>query len=213
MRPGYNCPSGARGVNNTRAARWIGGWVPGATNGMLPEGLGIPVDEGTVIIMAVHYSLQGQEALPDTTHVAFQFEETVEKPASALTLADPAWAGGDTLLSIPAGDPSYTVQDLRSPQGRKELWAAGLHMHKIGASARIWLERASGSEECLLDIPQWAYGWQGNYPLEEPILVEEDDQLGIECVWDNSEGEEDVRWGLSPDDEMCGGFLLATEAD
>ena len=84
------------------------------------------------------------------------------------------------------------------------------------------LGRSDGSSECLLDIPQWDFGWQGSYGFIEPKTLEPGDQIYMECRFDNGVDDQlrvdgallpprDVDWGEGVRDEMClAGFYLST---
>ena len=103
-----------------------------------------------------------------------------------------------------------------------EVHNVGLHMHELGRHATLSIERADGNNECLLDIPDWDFGWQGGYFLKQPTLLYAGDKLSLQCEWDNSaenqpviNGEklepQDVEWGEGTRDEMCLGILYLTE--
>ena len=77
---------------------------------------------------------------------------------------------------------------------------------------------------CLLDIPEWDFNWQYAYEIEESVLFNPGDQLGISCEWDNSASNQhrvngqlpdpqDVDWGDGTQDEMCLGVLYITQPD
>ena len=74
---------------------------------------------------------------------------------------------------------------------------------------------------CILQIPQYDFNWQREYHLVEPITVGVNDQIELECIWDNtlerrikmgvSQPEvQDVRWGDGTYDEMCIAMLYLT---
>jgi hypothetical protein len=99
-----------------------------------------------------------------------------------------------------------------------EIHDVGLHLHNLGKSARMSIERADGSETCLLDIPRWDFHWQGNYRLAQPVTLSPGDRLKVECRWDNSPPNQpiidgkpkvpaDVTWGEGTNDEMCLGLF------
>ena len=141
-------------------------------------------------------------------------------------------------MSIPAGDPSVThgmsydiiAGNLLAYFGEENIDASdgleihnvGLHMHQLGTQANLSIERGSGSNECLLDIPNWDFNWQGGYFLKDTVNIYEGDKLSLQCEWDNSaenqpviNGEKqvpvDVEWGEGTGDEMCLGILYVTE--
>src|SRR5690606_27226647 len=88
------------------------------------------------------------------------------------------------------------------------------HLHKLGTSISIQVERADGTIEPLVEIARWNFDWQSYFELAEPITVLPGDDLRIRCEYDNSaanqpiiDGERrepiDVTWGEGTYDEMC----------
>ncbi|MGI9579222.1 MAG: YceI family protein [Microthrixaceae bacterium] len=81
------------------------------------------------------------------------------------------------------------------------------HMHEIGSSYRMTLNKGTPEEQVLLDIPVWNFAWQLNYQPVEPIPVTRADTITVECSWDRS-----LRFDPEPryiffadgtEDEMC----------
>jgi hypothetical protein len=105
--------------------------------------------------------------------------------------------------------------------GAFDVYSAGLHMHTLGTRATASIVRAGGARECLLQIDDWNFHWQGNYGLRQPVRFNPGDKLRVECHFDNSPTNQplvggqprvpaDVYWGEGTGDEMCLGiFYLA----
>ncbi|MDX2006123.1 MAG: hypothetical protein SFU83_12655 [Meiothermus sp.] len=70
---GWTCFGGPE-VGDSRAigGSWLGAWVPGAGDGRLPEGLGIELPKGSLVVMQVHYNLQAG-AKPDQSRVSLTY--------------------------------------------------------------------------------------------------------------------------------------------
>ena len=62
--PGWTC-FGAMGLegefNNLDDASWLGAWAPGGSETVVREGYGVALDQGSRIVMQVHYSLLLQD--------------------------------------------------------------------------------------------------------------------------------------------------------
>jgi hypothetical protein len=84
-----------------------------------------------------------------------------------------------------------------------DFYSVNMHMHTRGTHARVNVQRADGSTECLLDVPRWDFHWQGSYALQDKVTFNPGDQMYLECHWDNSAGTTDVNWGEGTGDEMC----------
>jgi Copper type II ascorbate-dependent monooxygenase, N-terminal domain/Copper type II ascorbate-dependent monooxygenase, C-terminal domain len=230
--PGYECFGGVGG-----RANWVGAWVPGANDDTLPAGTGIGIEPGSMMVLQLHYNTLSSAPAPDQTRVELMLAPEVERPAVTVPFTKFQWVTGGEPMVIPAGDPSVTHSVdmpannpiLRQIMGDLGLGAddgfvvhgSGLHMHYLGTAASISVVRSGGSEDCMLEIPEWDFAWQGGYTLREPLRVGPDDSLRLSCTWDNSaenqhsvNGEllepQSVQWGEGTTDEMCLGVLYVT---
>ncbi len=173
----------------------------------------------------MHYSLAGANDLSDLSSVDLKIEKQVEKEAAFAPWLNTAWVGG--AMDIPMGEKEVKHSYTGDPRGFFKLFsgdmdlkggfvvhAVTLHMHKLGTSALVRLEREDGTQETLLQISHWDFNWQRLYNFEEPVTVQPGDQLTVECHWDNSQENQpivggvkqtpkDVNWGEGTVDEMC----------
>ena len=226
--PGFDCMgSVTRGGVPTNS---ISSWVPGRKNGLLPGGAGLSLKKGSLIIMQIHYNTVGLQGriLPDRSTLLLHTRDQVEREARSILLLNPLWAAG--FMRIPAGDPdvshaySLTASSFLATYGRAlgldrndsfSILSVGLHMHELGSSGRMWVERAeTNRSECVLDVPSYDFGWQGIYALKNELEVSRNDRIHLECHWDNTAGNQpvvngkrleprDTRWGSGTRDEMC----------
>ncbi len=238
---GYSCfgsPNvAASDLEASLSWRWLGSWTPGLKHRALPDGSGIRISPGSAIIMQVHYNNTSAEPTADLTHLDVRLSDTVQQPAVMLPFTHYDWVVGNEEMLIPAGDPNVVLTASRDLSARVlafigaeaglgegdsfQVHSVGIHMHLLGKRARLWLERSSAQQECLLQIPEWDFGWQGSVDLVEPITIHEGDVMHLECSWDNSQQNQpmvdgqqlepqDVRWGDGTDDEMCLAILFVT---
>ncbi|NVB42639.1 monooxygenase [Pseudenhygromyxa sp. WMMC2535] len=230
--PGYTCFGGPGKTD--WSARWLGAWVPGAQVMHAPEGTGLRVEPGSLLIVQVHYNLIGGEVGPDQTSIGFELADSVEREGAYVPVVNYGWVLGATPMSIPAGasEVSHSVSIARdSPiflyltqslgvgsSVTLDLWEAALHMHLLGERGHLEVAKSGDEASCLLEIDEWDFNWQGSYQLEEPVEFGPGDSLELGCVFDNSaenqpivDGEpktpEDVGWGDGTFDEMCLGVV------
>ena len=239
--PGYTCFGGPTSDEEDTGAgvRQLAGWVPGAKTAAFPAGTGVSIEPGSALVLQMHYNTVSADPQPDQTSVALQLAGDVDRPALIQLVTDPEWLdnGG---MPIPAGDASVThTAELDLPLfvavlGGADIGVAydepfaihsvNLHMHELGVRARTSILRADGTEDCLLGIDDWDFNWQGSYRLAQPIVMQPEDRLILECEWDNSAANQpiidgvqaepiDVQWGEGTRDEMClaGVYITATE--
>jgi len=218
----------------------LGSWVPGAADLLLPEGTGIRVEPGSMIVAQMHYNTVSSDPVPDQSVIEIAVAPTVERPATNLVGLDLGWVTDGLLgepMDIPAGEEEVThattieydslfvqgaLQTLGlEPGDRLVLHRANHHMHELGAEQISEIEHADGTTSCLLHNADWDFHWQGSYQLAEPVVMGPGDRLDMACTWDNSAANQpsvdgeilepiDVAWGEGTRDEMCLGSFYVT---
>ena len=94
------------------------------------------------------------------------------------------------------------------------------HMHLLGRSIRVDLERADGTRQNLINIKVWNFDDQHATVLPEPVTVHADDRLRVTCTLDATLRQKlpelaklpprYVVWGEGSSDEMCLGIVSYT---
>lgn len=94
------------------------------------------------------------------------------------------------------------------------------HMHLRGKWMRYIARYPDGSEETLLNVPNYRFDWQRSYELKEPKRLPKGTELVVEAAWDNSplnlnnpDPGKTVRWGEQTFDEMFFASFRFTDAD
>lgn len=216
--PGYTCFGGPGAGDGT-----IGGWAPGSPGYDYPDGIGIAIDPGAVIVVQVHYNSPEGTTEPDRTKVELKVDKDVT-PGGYDFWTNVGWSAFRQ-MSIKAGNPAANFTwpgDPTTLAGGKPIlvYTAALHMHNLGHTGYMKVKHQDGSEECLLQISDWDFHWQGGVRLKKPIAVNVGDQVEVSCTFDNSQANQpvgadgtqqaprDVNWGENTSDEMCLGILL-----
>jgi hypothetical protein len=208
--PGFDCSGGLPNLTP------IGGSLYG---GDYPRDLGNAVEPGSAMVLQVHYAVSDRYALPDQTQVHFRLaDEAVE--VSPIILQNPLWLAGPG-MTIPAGDPDaafwFDYRPTLFTGGRRvHLQGVRPHAHRYARRIRMLALHADGTETCLLEIPDWEFGWEQPYWFAEPVPFGPQDRLYIECRFDNSAANQpdgvaprDIGWG-DGDQDMCAGFVSFT---
>ncbi len=231
---GYTCFGGA-GAGNDRGISWVGAWAPGGAGNMYAEGTGLPVTPGSKIVLQVHYNARTQTPGPDRTTLEMALADAVRHKAVLTPFTNPEWSAGMG-MEIPAFQKEVThswgldptpylglmTNGLLPSNQAMKIHMTSLHQHLLGTKNKLIIKHADGTNECLLDIPQWDFHWQRNYQLKRAKVLKPGDQLVISCTWDNSaehqavlggvrQTSRDVKWGESTSDEMCLGVVYVTE--
>jgi hypothetical protein len=229
---GYPCYGGPGGPNGGLGGgvRWLASWAPGGDGRSFPEGTGIEVEPGSAIVVQMHYNTLTVEPATDQSSIQFRLDDAVDHPAIVMPFTHIGWLIGSEPMTIPAGAQDVmheTAEDLSDWALTYLASSIGLsdgdefvihtvagHMHQLGTRISTWVDRADGTTECLLEIPDWDFGWQGAYELIEPVTIRPGDITSLQCHWDNTLGNQaivdgvpmqpqDVTWGDQTTDEMC----------
>lgn len=216
--PGYTCFGGPGAGTGT-----IGGWAPGSPGYDYPDGVGIEIDPGAVIVVQVHYNTYDKAPQPDQTKVELKVDEQAIKGGYNFW-TNPIWSAFKG-MPIAAGDPDAKFTFIADPtvlSGNRPmlLYTSALHMHNIGRTGYMKLKRKDGGEQCLMQISDWDFHWQGGVRLRTPVLVSPGDTIEMQCGFDNSQAHQAIgpdgkqntpkamNWGENTSDEMCLGVLL-----
>lgn len=181
-------------------------WAPGMMPVEFPEGRGMRIEAGHVLVLQMHYFRAGPQSdgLADQSGYAFQLADSVEREVYMAPL-------GVQDFRIPAGDAAYTDGDtLRNTFGVDlTLYGVFPHMHQLGAHYSLWVEDG-GQTECLLE-GDYDFDNQLTYMYREPASFPQGSELGFSCTWDNSTDNPNLpydepvetRYGERTDEEMC----------
>ena len=208
--PGYRCYGGPGGdIDTLVSTRWLGSWAPGVPATVLPEGTGIHVAPGGLVAFQVHYNIPSEGPSPDQSGIALTVETERQGWADLQPLTDVAWVFGSG-MEIPAETDGVTHSWSMDMTSDFKMHSGSIHMHTLGKSARLWVEHADGTEDCLLQVDDYDFNWQRGYRLNAPVQVVPGDSIHLSCTWDNPT-DQDVKWGDGTADEMCLGVSLLTE--
>jgi uncharacterized protein (TIGR03437 family) len=205
--PGYTCFGGPR----TRTTEMLGGWAPGSRGYFAPEGTGIRLANNSRVVIQVHYSPTEQPE-SDRTPIGLYFARSpVRHALQVLPLVN-------TQFVIPAGsrqhevNASFTIPFFLTGK----MWAVTPHMHLLGRRIKVELQRPGTSQaNCLIDIPDWDFNWQGTYLYRQPVTLTGGATLKLTTIYDNSVSNprnpssppKEVRWGEETTDEMSLAFI------
>lgn len=234
--PGWSCYGGI----GESPEGLLGGWQPGLRPDHIPRDRGRDVEPGGAVVLHMHYNtvrildegglapahgtVEDHHVEPDRTSLRVRLAPG-GLPLIGGAVADPGWLLPRG-MPIEAGDPAATFEFQYPPSMLYAglplvLYDMSVHMHVLGKAARVELRRADGSSECLLDIPDWDFAWGGLYAFAKPVRIEQDDELFIRCVFDNSATNQpvidgrrlpprDLVWGGEFPNEMCAGIFTGS---
>jgi hypothetical protein len=196
----------------------LGGMGPGTDPTIFPAGFGRRLRAGSSILFNMHYN---KEAGPgtgvyDRSRIAFKFhDEPVHHEVS--------WgAVGTMAFSIPPFAEEHVVRAEETLERDMLVFALFPHTHLRGRASKISAFYPDGTQELLLDVPQYDFNWQTNYVYREPKRLPAGTRLVVDMTYENSEARaaitgidpsREVRWGQPTTDEMMYGFIDYTWLD
>jgi hypothetical protein len=241
--PGWTCFGGPEGTSmpnqsgggfGSLKTQWMGAWAPGAPGMDFPADTGILVQPGSKIILQIHYNTSNTPPAPDQTTISVELADSVRRPAYMMPFTNSSWVKGG--MSIPANAPdtmyNYAIDPtpylsvisngLFTDNEPVDVYMSFMHMHTRGSSILGRIDRADGTNQCLLDVPKWNFSWQGGYMFSQPSTLKPGDQLYLECHWNNTAANQpfvngvqvtphELNWGETTEDEMCLEILYLTQ--
>lgn len=203
--PGYYC----FGNNGSSSSNQIGGWVPGASASILPDGFGFQLPPGGNIIIQTHFP-EGSVGQSDDTKINFQFSDQTNlrriKGGAVLNHNNSLTNGP---LFIPANTEKTFYAEATALEDMTVL-SMTPHMHLIGVAIKAFAVTPTGDTLHLIDIPKWDFDWQYTYELKSPVIIPQGSIIYGEGSYDNTNNNSlnpstppvDVSLGEATTDEM-----------
>jgi thiol-disulfide isomerase/thioredoxin len=182
----------------------LGGWAPGASPGLLPDGVARFVHKGSDLCIQMHYHPDGKEHI-DQSSIAIYFQK---KPVKKILSAFPV---GTRDIDIAPGDADFQRTITFTLPIDVTLSGVIPHMHLLGRDMKAAATAPDGKEIPLVWIPDWDFKWQGQYRYTNPITLPAGTTLTLTAKYDNSANNPDnpnsppkrVVRGEQTTDEMC----------
>lgn len=188
------------------------GYAPGMQAKQYPEGVAIHVPKGSRLRFQMHYTPNGT-ACEDRSSVGMVFAD----PAT-ITHESVGGVCGTTRIKIPAGAADHVIQATHKLRKDTLLTSMMPHTHVRGRSFRYEVEYPDGTQEVLLDVPNFDFNWQLWYELAEPKLLPKGSVITTTAHYDNSTGNVfnpdpniDVTYGDQTWEEMMFGWYATIE--
>jgi hypothetical protein len=202
-----------RSVHRAGQIGELGGYAPGKNPVPYPQDTGVLLRKEASLRFQMHYTPNGK-ATTDRTRVGYYFHR--KPPRFALQTA---FLMTPSLL-IPAHAKAHTESVEHLLERDIVLYSLMPHAHLRGRAARFTACYPDGSEEILLSVPKYDFGWQTTYALRSPKRLPAGTRIVFDMTWDNSaqnpanpDPARDVPWGDQTWDEMNAGWIRYRDAD
>ena len=180
----------------------IGGYVPGNSIRVFPEGMAMRLPAGYSLVLQMHYTPYGK-ATTDRTKMALKF--ATAPPKTVLNTA--ALINGG--LHIPAGAANQEIDAEMTINRDVMLYSMVPHTHVRGIK---WFYEAvypDGKKEVILSVPKYDFNWQHEYVFKEPLKLPAGTKLQAKAWYNNSttnksnpDATKEVWWGDQTWEEM-----------
>jgi hypothetical protein len=201
-----NGPKRARGLSRyprpQRTGVAIGGFAPGTSTLEFPAGTAMLLRKGSTLVVQMHYTTNGKEAV-DQTRIGLFFSK--EPPREEMRFAN--LANGN--FKIPAGAADYVVNAEMTTTADVTLRSLLPHTHLRGKSWQYTAIYPDGRSEVLLSVPKYDFNWQTDYVFSVPVKLPKGTRIRAVAHYDNSaanksnpDSKADVMWGDQTWEEM-----------
>jgi hypothetical protein len=210
--------AGAEMADESRAVGTLGGWALGANARVLPDGLAFFVPKGADLVLSTHFHPSGKTEQEAST-IGLYFAS--EPPTRAFAgLALPPLFGVFEGIDIPVGEKEYTIHDSFVLPVDVQAFNTGAHAHYLAKRMKLTATFPDGQTKTLLQIDDWDFAWQDQYPFEAFVPLPAGTRLDGSITYDNSaENPRNpshpparVAWGEQSTDEMGSVGLLVVAA-
>ena len=190
----------------------------GAESGMLPDGYGLLLKQGSTVNYNMHFNKEPGEgtSFSSQAEVGF-FVET--RPVKHEVISDTL---GNNGFEIPPNQKNYRIGMARTLEKDTLVLNLWPHAHLRATAATYTAFYPDGREEILLDVPRYDQSWQITYKYKEPKLLPKGTRLEVNFWYDSTvqrgarrgfDGDLGVGFGPRTNDEMSLGFISYAELE
>jgi hypothetical protein len=161
----------------------------------LPDGVAMPVDAATGVILQIHFLNATNQPIDSSTTVDLLLagpNEVTQASGNALV--------GTTSITLPPHTTTNVDSKCNSHPLLSHVFAAFPHMHKLGAS--IVVTAGAGGTQPVVNLPSWNFGNQAMIDIQPAIQLDQDTPIQTRCSYDNTT-DQTVQFGLHTSNEMC----------
>ena len=191
----------------------LGAYAPGNSINTYPENSGFPLKAGGGLMLQMHYTVTGKEAV-DASEIGLYLWD--EPPARQIL----GGSAADLDIYIPPFEAGHEM--IATKKFRKDAYLSmlGPHMHYRGYDANFKLVFPDGREQEILNVPNYQFNWQKVYDFKEPIFLPAGTEMIYRATFDNSamnpfnpDPSAEITWGEQTWQEMFFGFFRYVDAE
>lgn len=207
---------GANGMNEFEILNQgigLGAYAPGNSLNTYPEGAGYPLEAGGGLMLQMHYTTSGKEAIDASEIGIYLWDEEPDRPILGGSAAD-------LEINIEPFEADHEMVATKKFRKDSLLTMVGPHMHYRGYDANFKLVYPDGEVEEILNVPNYQFNWQKTYDFKEPKFLPAGTEMVFRATFDNSannpfnpDPSSTISWGEQTWQEMFFGFFRYVEAE
>lgn len=157
-------------------------WKPGSAPYVEPDGMAIPLDANSDLVLNMHLQPSGKaETVQPTLGLYF-----TDRPATLHPIL--LQMENDGALDIPADAKDFVVSDEFTLPVSVSLLAIYPHAHYLGKDLEAVAVLPDGTPRTLIHIRNWDLNWQAVYRYVEPMTLPAGTKITMRFAYDNSAG-------------------------
>jgi hypothetical protein len=179
--PGYV----AFGGTGSQTSQLVGVYVPGQEPFQFPVGFGAKLLKNTRIILQIHYP-GGINSQIDSTKV---YLKTTTNTLRQIFIDPILNHQNSNMTNGPLYIPANEIKTFNTKylmNSKATIFSVAPHMHLIGRSIKAYGLTPTNDTIKFIDIPKWDFHWQRTYSFIKPIIVQPNDKLWGEALYDNT---------------------------
>jgi peroxiredoxin len=184
------------------------GYVPGMVSQTFPENTGVFLAADATIEFQMHYTTSGKATVDESKIGLWVYDEEPKHPVFTFILANGK-------IKIPANAKNHREMAEREMTKDAVIYSLLPHAHFRGKAMQFSVIYPDGTEELLLNVPNYDFNWQTTYELDEPKYIPAGTKIVHTTWWDNSaqnpanpDPSIEVTWGEQSFEEMLFGAVL-----
>jgi len=184
------------------------GYAPGLTNQAYPEGTGTLLPADATLEFQMHYTPVGRATVDESKMGVWVYDKPPEHKIVSRFMAN-------SKIRIPPHAKNHADKVEQVIPKDALLYNLMAHAHYRGKAAKFVARYPDGTEEVLLNIPNYDFNWQTDYEFKEPKFIPAGTTLIQTNWWDNSaqnaanpDPSIEVTWGEQSWEEMLFGAVL-----
>ncbi|MDA0709982.1 MAG: hypothetical protein O3B73_07230, partial [bacterium] len=189
----------------------LGGWAPGNTPFILPDGVARHLPAGSDIVLQIHYHKIGRPVADQSRLGIYFAKKPVVKRLNQEVI-------NSRLVLIPPNVKDLKLTGSHTISQDEHVLGILPHMHLLGTEMKVVATYPTGEKINLVWVKPWDFNWQETYVYKEPVALPRGTRITLEAHYDNSASNPNnpnkpprlVRWGEKSTDEMCTVFLFVT---